>query len=79
MEYKTLFADNTYADVLCSLPVDTSPGNIITYKLDLPIIFGSRVTIAAADIIDFQLLDEHRNVVDLNGLDWSAQFIFLLE
>jgi hypothetical protein len=79
MLHRTLYGDNTYKDVLWSLPVNTSPGNIITHQPNLPIRFSSKISIKTTDIIDFQLLDEDRNAIDLNGLEWSVQFLFLLE
>jgi hypothetical protein len=79
IHHKTLYIDDTYQNVLYILPVNTSPGDIITYEPQFPIRLSYKFTIDDGDILDFSLYDENETLLDLNGLDWAMQVIFVTE
>jgi hypothetical protein len=79
IHHKTLYVNDDYQSVLFAAPVNTSPGDIITHEPELPIRFSYKISIADGDIFDLALYDDNGNVLDLNGLDWSMQLIFVTE
>lgn len=79
IHHKTVYIDDSYKNILYTIPVNTSPGDIITDDPKVPIRLSYKATIQPTDILDFQLLDEFRNQIDLNGLDCSIQLVFITE
>ncbi len=76
---KTVYANNTYQNVLMHLPISEGPGNIIIYRPEWAIKTNYKASIKSTDSIDFQLTDKNGNVIDLNGLSWSIQLFLLIE
>jgi hypothetical protein len=74
-----LYSDTTYQNNLWAIPLSASPGDIIFESPNLPIKLNYKFTIAPTDIIDIQLYDDSNNFLDLNGLDWAMQLIFITE
>lgn len=73
---KTMFADNSHQDTLIIVPANGSSGDIINLEPKTPLRLSHKITIKTSDVIDFQLLDQYGNELNLNGLDWSMQLIF---
>jgi hypothetical protein len=71
----------SYNDVILTVPVSASPGDIITLdeKMPLPIKFGYKFNILNTDIIDFTITDEEGTIMDFNEIDYSIQFAFITE
>jgi len=79
VHHQTVYSNASYQNVLTTVPVNVSPGDLITFEPELPIRLSSKTTMPVGDDIDFKLLDENCNEIDLNGLYWSAQFLFITE
>jgi hypothetical protein len=79
IHHKTLYANDTLATTLLVVPVHAGYGDIITTEPEIPVRLSYKLAIKSTDIIDFTLKDEFNNTVDLNGLNWSMQIVFLTE
>jgi hypothetical protein len=79
IQHRMLYSDTTYQNNLWAIPLSASPGDIIFESPNLPIKLNYKFTIAPTDIIDIQLYDDSNNFLDLNGLDWAMQLIFITE
>jgi hypothetical protein len=79
IQNKTLYSDDNLQTSLLAVPVHTSFGDIITLEPNLPIRLNYKISINTSDIIDIKLLDEFGNIINLNGLDWAMQIIFITE
>lgn len=77
IQHNTLYSDSSYSNVFWSVPIDTSPGNIITSTPKSPIRLNYKFTVSSSDVIDLQLRDDLGNVLSLNGLDWSMHLVFI--
>lgn len=66
-------------DIIHTIPVNTNPGGIILDIVSVPKynILGFKTSYQ--NDIDFRLEDDRGNLLDLNGNDWSIQFIFELQ
>ncbi len=71
------YADNTYSNILCVVPINTSFGGIITSDNKITITYPSKKKILTTDIIDFEIQDESGNTIDLNGIDWALHLLCL--
>lgn len=76
---KTVYANNTYNNVLLTFPVNTSPGGIIILEPNIPVKYSYKYEIKTSDIIDFQIKDDLGNILDFNGVDISIQLVFITE
>ena len=76
---KTTYANNTYDDVLLTIPINTGPGGIIISDSTHTIKYSYKYEIKTTDIIDFQIKDDLGNILDFNGIDISMQIIFITE
>ncbi len=79
IHHKTLYTDDTLSTTLLVIPVHAGYGDIITTEPNIPVRLSYKLSILSSDVIDITLKDEFDNVVDLNGLDWSMQIVFLTE
>ena len=79
IQHKTLYANDTLQSCLLPIPVNVNFGDIITLEPNLPIKLSYKIEIETTDIIDIKLVDEFNNTLDLNGLDWSMQIVFMTE
>ena len=77
--HKTIYADNTYRDVILVLPVDVSYGDTITLtgKIPVTISYSYELIINSTDKIDIKITDENHNVIDLNGLESAFHITFI--
>ncbi len=78
IQHKTMFSNTSYQSVFWSVPVNCAPGDIIIENTSIPIRLNSKFTISSTDNIDFRLYDDQNNLLDLNGLDWAMQLIFII-
>lgn len=76
---KTTYANNTYDDVLLTIPINTGPGGIIISDSTHTIKYSYKYEIKTTDIIDIQIKDDLGNILDFNGIDISMQIIFITE
>ena len=81
IQQKTLYANDNYENVLTTILVDSSPGDIITTTNheDLSIKLSYKFKIMKTDIIDIKLTDDDGNILDLNGSNFSMQVVFVTE
>lgn len=81
IHHQMLYADNTYSNVLVSIPIGISPGDIITLreKVSVPIKLSYKFNILAGTPIDFMITDEFGNILDMNGADVALQLVFVTE
>lgn len=73
----TSYFENKSDTVVYTIPVNTNPSGIINIY-DAQTIFQYNGT-NYINTLDFQLVDEHNNIVDLNGLDWSFTLVFFCD
>lgn len=78
-QHKPLYADNTYSNTLFILPVNASFGSFVSTDLQVPIRTTYKFTINNTDIIDFTVVDENGNIINLNGNDWSMYMVMTTE
>lgn len=71
---KILYSSNVYAQSLFTIPVNSSPGSIITANPSFTLKLAKKINILTTDVIDIQLKDELGNIVNLNGLDIAIEF-----
>jgi hypothetical protein len=78
---KMRYIDNTYSNVLLSVPVLVQPGNDITLVNNMPvsIVLSSKSDILKNDVIDISIRDPYNNVLDLNGRNVVIDIIFVVE
>ena len=78
-QHKTIYADNSYRDVILVLPVDVSYGDIITLtgKIPVTVTYSYKLNITSTDKIDIKITDENHNVISLNGSDVSFHINFI--
>ncbi len=79
IQHKTLFSDSTYQSVFWAVPVSCSPGDTIIENPLIPIRLNAQTTVLSTDVIDIQLYDDRYNLLDLNGLDWAMQLVFIVQ
>lgn len=79
VNHKTAFADASYSNVLATIPVNVSPGNMITsyFTIQEPLKYSYKYAITPKTVIDFTIVDEFNNVLNLNGLDIGIQMYFI--
>lgn len=79
LQHKTIYADDTYRDVILVLPVDVSYGDIITLtgKIPISVTYSYKLSILSTDKIDIKITDELHNVIDLNGSEISFHINFI--
>jgi len=66
-----IFYNNNYTNFLCAIPVNGTPGQIIRFKNDnSDFSYSIHKNIS---YIEFELLDEYLNPIDLNGGDWNME------
>jgi hypothetical protein len=65
-------------DIIHTVPVNTNPGGVVLYTASEPCynILGFKTSFHTG--IDFRLEDDQGNLLDLNGTNWSIQFVFEL-
>ena len=78
-QHKPLYADNTYSTTLFILPVNAGFGSFVSTDIQIPIRLTYKFTIANTDVIDFTVVDENGNMLDLNGNDWSMYIVMVTE
>jgi hypothetical protein len=78
---KMRFVDNTYSNVLLSIPILIQPGNDITLVNNMPvsIVLSGKFDIMKNDIIDISIRDPYNNVLDFNGRNIVIDIIFVIE
>ena len=76
--YETLYTNDIYRDTICYIPILVSPGGIINISEEKINVFPDTIDIEMNQEIDFSLEDEDGNEVELNGLDWNAEFCFII-
>jgi len=76
---KTIYADNTYRDVILVLPVDVSYGDTITLtgKIPVTVSYSYKLSINSTDRIDIKITDENHNNIDLNGSEATFHVTFI--
>lgn len=76
---KTIYADNSYRNVILVLPVDVSYGDVITLtgKIPVTVTYSYKLNIAETDKIDIQITDEMHNIIDLNGSNATFHITFI--
>ncbi len=79
IQHKTMYSDSSYQNVFWAVPVNCSPGDTIIEETTIPIRLNSKISISSSDIIDIKLYDDRGALLNLNGLDWSIQFVFFIE
>jgi hypothetical protein len=78
-QHKPLYKDNSYSNSLFILPINASSGAFISTDIQIPIRYTFKKDILPNDIIDISVVDDHGNLLDLNGADWSMYMIFITE
>jgi hypothetical protein len=75
------YIDDTYSDVLLSLPILVQPGNDITLvnNMQVSIPLDNKYSILKTDKIDITIRDPYNNVLDLNGRNVVIDLIFVTE
>lgn len=78
---KTIFANNTYSNVLAVIPVVVSNGDVISIPDTglISIHMSYKFTILETDIIDISITDEDGAPLELNNASVSIQLIFITE
>ena len=78
---KVLYVNNSYSNVLSTIPVNVAPGDLITsfYQVSQSIHLSYKYTINATDIIDIKIVDDMGNILNLNGADIAIQLYFIIE
>ncbi len=75
---KTVYADNTYTNILSIIPMVIGTGDIVS--IPDPDLIGTRLSykfkISTTDIIDIIITDDTGAVLDLNGFPISFQIVF---
>ena len=70
------YADTTQKNIYARIPIDVNFGEVLRYKTEEN---DSNVSVydGMVDIsdVDFQLVDEDFNQMDLNGLNWNMEFV----
>lgn len=79
ISHHTLYANDSYHDVLAVIPINVSPGDVVINNPRVSLRYAYKLSIQPTDTIDFTLYDEFDNIIDLNGLDWCMYIIFLSE
>jgi hypothetical protein len=78
-QHKPLYADNTYVNTLFILPVNAGFGSFVSTDIQVPIRYTYKFKVDSTDIIDFRVVDENGNQLDLNGNDWSMYMVMVTE
>jgi hypothetical protein len=78
-QYKPLYADNSYSTTLFILPVNAGFGSFVSTDIQIPIRLTYKFMIKNTDVIDFTVVDENGNLLDLNGQDWSMYIVMVTE
>lgn len=78
-QQKPLYINNSYANSLFILPINASSGSFVSTDIQIPIRYTFKKEILATDIIDFTVVDDRGNQLNLNGADWSMYIIFITE
>lgn len=78
-QHKPLYADNSYSTTLFILPVNAGFGSFVSTDIQIPIRLTYKFAVANTDIIDFTVVDENGNLLDLNGNDWSMYIVLVTE
>lgn len=78
-QHKPLYADSSYNTSLFVLPVNAGFGSFISTDVQIPIRLTYKFNIQTTDKIDFLIVDDADNILDLNGSDWSMYIIFITE
>ena len=68
------FFNNRVNNVICGFPVTAAANSIIMWEDQQ--LLQQRFRATLCNIMNFQLVDEYDNLIDLNGLDWSAVICF---
>lgn len=76
---KMIYANDNYKTALATIPVDENPGSVIVDKIARRLKLGNKVTISPLDSIDFTLEDDQGNTLNLNGVDWAMQMVFITD
>ena len=76
---KTIYADNSYRNVILVLPVDVQYGDIITLtgKIPVTVSYSYKLDIESTDKIDIKITDEMHNIIDLNGSNATFHITFI--
>jgi hypothetical protein len=78
-QHKPLYADNSYSNTLFILPVNAGFGSFVSTDIQIPIRYTYKYMISNTDAIDFTVVDENGNELDLNGNDWSMYIVMVTE
>jgi hypothetical protein len=78
-QHKPLYADNSYNKTLFILPVNAGFGAFVSTDIQIPIRLTYKFTVKNTDEIDFRVVDQDGNLLNLNGLDWSMYLIMVTE
>jgi hypothetical protein len=73
VQNRVLYSDISYSNVFWSIPLQVSPGDVLINTPGFSARLNRKISISQDDIIDFQLKDDNKNLIDLNGLEWSIQ------
>ncbi len=68
------FMNNKINTVVIGVPLVAAPNSIIYWEDQQ--LLQQRFRASLANIFNFQLVDDHDNLIDLNGLDWSMVICF---
>lgn len=81
IQHRTNYSSSLYSNVLATVPVVVSPGDIITLdnQLLLPVRLNYKFNIETTDIIDIVLKDDVGNILDLNKADIAIHLTFISE
>ena len=78
-QHKPLYADDSYSNTLFILPVNAGYGSFVSTDIQIPIRTTYKFKINSTDIIDFSVVDEDGNQLDINGNDWSMYIVMTTE
>jgi hypothetical protein len=78
-QHKPLYADSSYKTTLFILPVNAGFGSFVSTDIQVPIRLTYKYTIKINTILDFTVVDEDGNQLDLNGNDWSMYIVLVTE
>jgi hypothetical protein len=75
LQNKTSHSDDWYKNAFAIVPVNASPGGIITQSIDVRSTYSSTINILSTDVIDFTIYDDSGNLLNLNGAEINMVFV----
>lgn len=70
--FQSSYFNRVPGNVVQSVPIQVNPFNMIVWQNSVPTNFKTNSTVNFNNI-DFQLIDEYGNIINLNGLNWSIE------